>query len=275
MPEGPEIRRAADTVEKQVAGRIIDRIYFGLEPLKPWESRLTGLKIKRISTHGKAMVMHIGRDLFIYSHNQLYGRWRCCKSDRYPSSNRQLRMVIDCQDRSALLYSASDIAVLNSAQLEQHPFLSKLGPDVLDSTVTPDDIVARLTSDKFRNRRLGNILTDQSFVAGLGNYLRCEVLFVCGLDPRSRGKDLEEESLQALADAMLGLAKQSYLTGGITNDLERANSLMEQGASFRQARHHVYSRAGSPCYRCGSVINRSQGSGQAIYYCPQCQSVSS
>ena len=55
-------------------------------------------------------------------------------------------------------------------------------------------------------------------------------------------------------------ADGSFYTG-ITNDLERANSLIEQGASFRQARHHVYSRAGSPCYRCGSVINRSQGSG--------------
>ncbi len=272
MPEGPEIRRAADTVEKQIAGRFIDRIYFGQKPLKKWERKLTGLKIKRIATHGKAMVIHLEKGLHIYSHNQLYGRWRCCKSNKYPATNRSLRIAIDCQGRSALLYSASDIAVLDKDGLAQHPFLSKLGPDVLDKSVTPEVIVARLRSDRFSNRQLRSVLHDQSFVAGIGNYLRCETLYFCGLDPRMRSRDLDDKNVEYLANAILDLAKQSYHTGGITNDLEYANSLMEQGAKFKDVRHYVYSRKGKPCYYCNTTIRKTQGSGQAIYYCPECQS---
>jgi formamidopyrimidine-DNA glycosylase len=33
MPEGLEIRRSVDDLEKQIAGRKIDRIYFGLDSL--------------------------------------------------------------------------------------------------------------------------------------------------------------------------------------------------------------------------------------------------
>lgn len=75
MPEGPEIRRLADALQKQIAGRVIDSIRFGLEPLKQWEQCLTGVKITKVETYGKAMVTRFDNDLNINNHNQLYGRW--------------------------------------------------------------------------------------------------------------------------------------------------------------------------------------------------------
>ena len=275
MPEGPEIRRVADALEKQVAGRVIDRIYFGLDYLKVWENCLAGARIKCIETRGKAMLTHLdmGRDedLSIYSHNQLYGRWHFCNTGEYPDSKRQLRMAIDCQGQSALLYSASDIAVLNQYRLLEHPFLSKLGPDVLNQSTTVDNLVERLCLTQYRNRQLGGVLTDQSFVAGLGNYLRCEILFYAGLHPGVRARDLNDRELHFLANAILELARQSYQTGGITNNPEHAKSLIEQGASFEDARFYVFRRQGLACYRCGSDIEKKPQAGQACFYCPECQ----
>ena len=275
MPEGPEIRRIADALEKQVAGRVIDRIFFGLDSLKAWEDRLTGSRIKSIETCGKAMLTHLdmGRDedLSIYSHNQLYGRWHFCNTDEYPDSKRQLRMAIDCQGKSALLYSASDIAVLDQHELQEHPFLSKLGPDVLSQSTTVENLVECLSSAKVRNRQLGGVLTDQSFVAGLGNYLRCEILFYSRLHPKVRSSDLNDEQLYLLANAILKLARQSYQTGGITNQLDHAQQLMNQGESFEDARFYVFRRQGLNCYCCGSQIEKKLQAGQACFYCPQCQ----
>ncbi len=275
MPEGPEIRRAADALEKQVAGRVIDSIRFGLDSLKPWESRLAGAKINKIETYGKAMVirLHVTNesDLNIYSHNQLYGRWVTCDTDNYPNSNRQLRIAIDCQGKSALLYSASDIAVVSNDELQQHPFIRKLGPDVLDPSTTAEAIVQRLRSRSYRNRQLGSILTEQSFIAGLGNYLRCEILFYSHLHPTVRSGDLQEEKLQLLAKSILKLARQSYQTAGITNDPKNAKQLMKQGADFEQARFYVFRRESLPCYRCGSLIEKISQAGQPCYCCPQCQ----
>ena len=275
MPEGPEIRHIADALEKQVAGRVIDRIFFGLDSLKAWEDRLTGSRIKSIETCGKAMLTHLdmGRDedLSIYSHNQLYGRWHFCNTDEYPDSKRQLRMAIDCQGKSALLYSASDIAVLDQHELQEHPFLSKLGPDVLSQSTTVEDLVECLRSAKVRNRQLGGVLTDQSFVAGLGNYLRCEILFYAGLHPGVRSRDLNEKELYFLANAILELVRQSYQTSGITNNLEHAQKLMEQGASFEDARFYVFRRNGLDCYRCGGLIEKFSQAGQACFCCLECQ----
>lgn len=271
MPEGPEIRRIADALEKQLAGRIIDHIYFGLASLKQWESRLTGAKITKIKTYGKAMVTCLDNELNIYSHNQLYGRWHFCNTGDYPDTKRQLRLAIDCQAKSALLYSASAISVLSQQELQHHPFIRKLGPDVLSRTITVEHIVERLRSTKFRNRQLGGVLTDQSFVAGLGNYLRCEILFYSGLHPEVRSRDLDDKKCHLLADVILKMPRQSYQTDGITNNLERAEQLMKQGLTFEDARFYVFRRQGLACYRCNSLIEKFSQAGQACYCCPLCQ----
>lgn len=281
MPEGPEIRRQADALEKQITGRVVDSIRFGLQPLKKWEKSLTGASVKSIETYGKAMVIrlhkigHNGKldELNIYSHNQLYGRWVFCPTAEYPETRRQLRLAIDCQGKSALLYSASDIAVLDNQALKQHPFICKLGPDVLHSTTTVALISERLASARYRNRQLGAVLTDQSFVAGLGNYLRCEILFYCQLHPGLRARDLDKKQLQRLARSMLRLSRQSYQTAGITNKLDFAQQLMKQGMSFEDSRFYVFRRQGLPCYRCGSLIEKNAQAGQACYCCPQCQTM--
>jgi len=275
MPEGPEIRRIADALEKQLAGRVIKHIYFGLELLKRWQDQLTGAKVSSIETYGKAIVIHLRSidncQLCIYSHNQLYGRWHFCKTGDYPDSKRQLRIKIDCQGESALLYSASDIAVFQQHELKQHPFIKKLGPDVLKKSTTVKQIVERLNLAKYKNCQLGRVLTDQSFVAGLGNYLRCEILFYAGLHAKVRSCDLNKKQLHLLADAMLKLARQSYKTEGITNNLEQAKQLIKQGASFEDARFYVFRRQGLACYRCNSLIEKKLQAGQACFYCPQCQ----
>lgn len=271
MPEGPEIRRVADALQAQVGGRVIDRIFFGLASLKKWQPRLQDCRIEKIETRGKAMLTRLNNGLSIYSHNQLYGRWVFCDSNDYPQTKRQLRLAIDCQEKSALLYSASEISVLDEAALLSHPFLSKLGPDVLNRETTVELIVERLRSKKFSNRQLGGILTDQSFVAGLGNYLRCEILFYVSLNAAVRSKDLDDKKLRLLAKSILQLPRQSYQTAGITNHLPAAKKLMKQGATFEDARFYVFRREGLSCYRCGTHIENKSQAGQPCYFCPTCQ----
>lgn len=272
MPEGPEIRRAADAVSTAIKGRKTTKVEFGHTHLKPFESRLTGLRVTKVTSRGKAMLTRFENGLTIYSHNQLYGRWYIQNSTEYPDTGRQLRLAIHNRKHSALLYSASEIEVLDESELLRHPFLTRLGPDVLDTTTDSRVVMQRLTSKRFSNRRLGNLLTDQSFLAGLGNYLRCEILFVCGLHPAMRPGDCSDETLTVLAATIIKLTQQSYLTAGITNDLMRAQALKHGGADFEEFRFHVFRRAEKPCYQCGEVISKIQAGSQACYLCPQCQS---
>ncbi len=272
MPEGPEIRRAADQVAAAIKGKKAEHLFFAHDHLKPYEQLLAETTVYAVDTFGKAMLTRFSNGLNIYTHNQLYGRWHCCKAGEHPDISRRLRLAIHNSDYSALLYSASDITILKDDEINNHPFLKKLGPDILAPGTDISIIINRLRERRFCNRQLGNLLTDQSFVAGLGNYLRCEILFVAGLSPDLRPKQLDNDKIRQLAAAILVLPRQSYETGGITNELPHAKQMIDEGSSFENARFHVFRREGMPCYRCRATIVRVRQAGQPTYLCPDCQS---
>ncbi len=274
MPEGPEIRRLRNRLAEAIEGETAQRIEFHLPRLTEWNGRLDGCHITAIESRGKALLTHIDSGHSIYSHNQLYDRWFVVPPGEPPDTRRQLRLAIHTRRYRALLYSASDIEVWPTDQLSEHPFLKRLGPDVLDETTTTAMVLERLRDKAWWRRRLGGFLTDQSFVAGLGNYLRCEILFVAGLHPNQRPCDLDELQLARLASAILELPRQSCETGGITNDLTRAEALRASGAGFEEYRFHLFRRAGRRCYRCGTPIRFEKRGGQGCYYCPGCQKAS-
>jgi endonuclease VIII len=272
MPEGPEIRRAADRIAKAIVDRPVIELYFAFDHLKRFECQLQGQTILSVSPRGKALLTRFESGLTIYSHNQLYGVWMVRKAQSYPVTRRQLRLAIHNEQKSALLYSASEIEVLDEFQLDHHPFLSRIGPDVLDPTTTVQQIVDRLLDRAFVKRRLSLILLDQHFLSGLGNYLRSEILFVAGVYPELRPIDCSETQIAKLAEACLAIPMQSYQTGGITNDLDRAMALKAAGAKRWQYRHYVFSRETRSCYQCETPILRSEFGGRRCYYCPICQS---
>jgi len=273
MPEGPEIKRAADEIAKAIAHQPLTSLSFAFEHLKPYEPILAKEQIWAVQPKGKALLIRFQNQLSIYSHNQLYGKWFIQKSGVYPSTNRQLRLAIHTQKKSALLYSASDISVLTIEQIAVHPFLSRLGPDVLDDATTLEQVRERFLDKRFYRRALTGLLLDQGFLCGLGNYLRSEVLFVAKVHPSYRPINCIPEQILGLAEGAIAVSRQSYLTKGITNNLEIAANLKQQGYPFREYRHYVFNREGKPCFICGTEILKQLAGGRRIYFCPNCQRI--
>ncbi|MEM6592129.1 MAG: endonuclease VIII [Cyanobacteria bacterium P01_C01_bin.73] len=271
MPEGPEIRKAADKIERAIAGQTVAEIFFAFEHLKPYQEKLIGTTVTRIRTYGKAMVTDFDSDWCIYSHNQLYGKWMVRRPYSYPDTNRQLRLAIHTAKKSALLYSASDIEVWPQAEIDTHPFIQKLGLDVLDSAVAAVQIREVALKKTFYRRQFATLMLDQGFLCGIGNYLRSEILFVGGIHPTKRPTDCTDDQLDRWSEAAIALPRQSYAHSGITNDLELVALLKDQGCSRRQYRHWVFGRANQPCYRCGTKIVKASTGGRRIYICPTCQ----
>lgn len=263
MPEGPEIRRAADRIADVLVGRPVDAISFAFEHLRPFEKQLTGSLVDAIDTHGKAMLTRFDNGLTLYTHNQLYGRWYTTRRGQLPETRRSLRVALHSGTHSALLYSASDISVLTQAQLETHPFLSRLGPDILDSRLNTDVIIGRLNQKRFMRRSLAALYLDQSFLAGLGNYLRSEILYRARLHPKLRPVDISAEAQRQLARQTLKISQRSYRTGGIT--------LTKSRSGEGRNRFWVFARASRPCYECGDRIVRKNYSSRRLYICPGCQ----
>ena len=248
MPEGPEIRRAADMLSTAIVGKTLTAAWFAFPALKIYEQRLAGTQVTQIVTRGKALLTCFSNDLVLYSHNQLYGVWRVGLPETLPETKRDLRVRLTTADSAVSLYSASDIDMLTTEQLSTHPFLQRIGPDVLDMTVTAEQVQERLLSPRFRRRQFSGLLLDQTFLAGLGNYLRAEILWQAELAPQHRATDLSPEQLMALSQALLEIPRLSYRTRGEGDE-----------------------RAGKPCARCGHLIERTVLSSRPFYGCSHCQ----
>lgn len=271
MPEGPEIRLAADSVAKVLLDQPIVEVCFGLPQLQRFEKRLTGMTVIAVDTRGKAMLTRFDCGLTLYSHNQLYGRWFTLRRPKLPKTRRTLRVALHTPTHSALLYSASDIQVLNDKQLSGHAFLQRLGPDILDPELTEEKILRRLVSPEYRNRALGGLYLNQGFLAGNGNYLRSEILWAAGIDPASKPAQLSAATLEKLARETLAISRRSYRTRGITVLPGLAKDLKASGLTYQQYRFYVFGREKLPCHRCGASIERRLMGSRNVFVCPRCQ----
>ena len=269
MPEGPEIRRAADRLAEVMIGRPLTLAWFAFPGLKRFEQSLRGHVVESIVPHGKALLTGFDHGWTLYSHNQLYGVWTVARAGERPDTSRSLRVALENSEHAILLYSASDVAMWRTRDLGRHPFLAKLGPDVLDPALDAATVAARLQDPRFSRRNLGALLLDQAFLAGMGNYLRAEVLFAARLHPRQRGCELDPTQTGVLAKALLDIPRRSYATRGIeAAGGMRREYLTDTPDAFRFA---VFDREGQPCPVCGTAIRRMESSGRRLYLCPRCQ----
>ena len=275
MPEGPEIRRAADRVAAVIVGETIEDVYFGLPELQPFARLLESATVTAVETRGKAMLTRFNNGYVLYSHNQLYGRWFTAKRPEMPDTRRSLRVALHSATKSALLYSASDIQVLTDEQLPRHPFLQRLGPDILDENLTPDDVVERLQDRAFRNRSLGALYLDQGFLAGNGNYLRSEILWAARVNPWQKPSQLDAGELRTLAGVTLQLSRRSYKSGGRTVPTRLLAERRAAGERRSGARFFVFGREQAGCPQCPDQIERHKIGSRNIFVCPGCQSTQS
>jgi len=271
MPEGPEIRRAADKIEAVLKDKTTEKIYFGLAPLKKFAKPLMGCKVLGLETRGKALLTHFDCGYTIYSHNQLYGVWHVVKRDKLPKTNRQLRLAIHTKEHSALLYSASDISVWQTEKVEEHPFLKRIGPDILNPRLSWREVAERLQSKAFAGRALNSVYLDQTFLAGLGNYLRSEILFLAGVHPEQKARDLTKGQIGKLARTTLEISQRSYVLAGVTLSERQYTALKKKGVSYGKARFFVFGRSKQPCRICGTKIQRTTANSRRIYICGGCQ----
>jgi len=270
MPEGPEVRREADRIAKVVAGKRLEKVFFGQPHMQRAAEALNGAQVRSVRTHGKAMLTHFDNGYTVYSHNQLYGKWFIRRRGRELDTGRQLRFGLYTDTHCALLYSASSIELWETEQLDEHPFLRKLGPDVLDDKLQWRVVGQRLASAEFNRRSLSSLYLDQGFLAGIGNYMRSEILFAAGLAPTLKPLQLARGALGELARSTLKVSQRAYATAGITNAPSKVAQMRRQGLLRRAYRFAVFDREGLPCLRCNTPIKKIIAS-RRLYFCPQCQ----
>lgn len=208
---------------------------------------------------GKALLLRFAGGTTICTHNQLYGRWLFAEAGRRPDTNRQLRLALSTHERSALLYSASAIQVIEPGNLDKHPFIARAGLDILSSGASVDRIAAWIRRDSFARKRLGHLLLDQGFLAGVGNYLRSEIQYASGLHWQLRPGDLDDRAIRRLAETAHTLMWRSTVSPTIPSRLPDSSARAGIGAITATTCSAATARSATPATRPSSARQSAAG----------------
>ena len=269
MPEGPETRYIADRVRQLLAGMPLTEARFSPPALKSFEKSLKGRAVVAVEARGKALLTSFDNGMTLYTHSQLLGYWDFQRKTPPDPPQGSPRVYLATASGSAALHIAPKVEMWKTSEIQTHPFLAKLGPDILDPAVTAKDFIARLGKAPFAARKLAALLLQQEFAAGMGNYLRSEVLYEARLSPLRTGASLDAGESKALAAALLAVARRSYRSkfkGTLPGSSK--DYLAHTAKTFR---YQVFEREAYPCASCGGGIVMERLASRRLYWCPVCQ----
>lgn len=231
----------------------------------------------------------------------MWGRWQVMPTDELGDPDRRERARLVNAEKACVLWSAPVFEIGEGRPYDANEYLRSLGPDILPYEGAFDDkeFLRRLLLPENTDREIGVTLLDQRIAAGIGNYLRAEILFHCRLNPFRKTGSLSRQELGCLLASIPAVAKMAYEQRGVTIDdawrerLRTDDYLVYPGTRFRETatRHAVFRRTNLPCLECGEPIRQlrqvtfvagddEDGSLQKpveksriIYFCPRCQGV--
>jgi formamidopyrimidine-DNA glycosylase len=303
MPEGPEVRKYADALDQVLSGRVVLSLEARTREARKWlehnEQQLSGRRVERVVSHGKHLIGYISGDFFFHSHLMMWGRWQTFsvaargkeKTFELPEKDRRERARIVVEGGAAILLSAPIFNVGHGDPYKQIEILSTLGPDALPYRGRFDrrEFQRRLFLPEHYEETIGAALLNQQIVAGLGNYLRAEILFNCKLNPWLTVRELTKRNVTCLTRSIPQLAADAYTRSATAPDADRERmasdpALVYQPGREYGTRHLVFRRTNLPCLRCGEAIRQlrqktiqrgdeEEERTRIVYFCAKCQGV--
>ncbi|MBW3637673.1 MAG: hypothetical protein KY445_14605, partial [Armatimonadetes bacterium] len=222
MPEGPEVRRYALQLASALENESITHFSARTRDAKAFllehPNLFQGRNIERIRSHGKHLFGTIEGDIGFHSHLMMWGRWSLHRGAEVVEIDRRERARIETPDAVAILLSAPVFEIFQGDPYREIANLTTLGPDVLpyDGPFDTPLWQKRLLAPENGAREIGAVLLDQRISAGIGNYLRADILFFCRIDPYKRVGELSSEEIAALSEEIPRVARRAFEGEGIS-----------------------------------------------------------
>jgi formamidopyrimidine-DNA glycosylase len=264
VPELPEVETYRRELEARLVGRTLRRVSIHdprlTMPLDPEEvaAELEGERVAAVDRRGKYLILRFESGLRLLVHLRMTGGF-----PTGPATHE--RALAELDDGSRLVYRDlrrfGTWLVLEEGDLDAY-LAARLGPEPLGPGFGAAHLAARLAG---RRVSVKGALLDQRVVAGLGNIYADEALWYARVHPLRPAGSLSREEVRALARGI-----RTALRRGI----ERQGANLGDGAyptGSMQDEFRVYGRAGEPCPRCGSPIEKTRVAGRGTHYCPGCQ----
>ena len=267
-----------ETIRSRLAPRLEGRTLERVEIVDPRLTRpeppeaiaqaLEGERILAVGRRGKYLVFEFesGRHLLVHlrmTGNVEHPAQGGLAADPYRRAVVRLDDGSDVAYRDVRRFGTWDL--LEPGELEDYFAARRLGGEPLERGFT-----ARALSESLSGRRapIKAALLDQRAAAGIGNIYADEALWRARIHPLRSAGSLDGDEITRLRKAIraaleMGIARQGATLRDYRDPEGRRGRMQEE---FK-----VYGRAGEPCPRCGTPIDKTRVGGRGTWYCPQCQ----
>ncbi len=275
MPELPEVEITRRHLEPVVCGAVVAEVAvrrdraLRLQPCpEDFTSRLRGRRILAIGRRGKYLLADVGDGLTWLTHLGMSGRMSVAAPGDPEAAHTAVVVTLEGGPEVRFVdpRTFGHTAVLTPEELAAAG-PARLGPDALDALPRSPALAARLAG---RSAPIKPLLLDQRLLAGLGNIYADEVLYRARLRPDRAAGSLSGGEVAALRRAVRPVLEASLRRGG-TSLADLAYLLPDGRAGGYLERLAVYGRAGEPCRRCRTAVERIVQRGRSAYFCPECQ----
>jgi endonuclease-8 len=265
MPEGHTIHKIAKDHSKLLVGETL-AVSSPQGRFTADAERVDGAELERIYPFGKHLFYEWSTGEVGHVHLGLFGKYKIYKTDEPPEPKGAVRMRLTAPNATIDLNGPTACTI--GSPDERDAILARLGPDPIHRNARPDAMYDKMSRSK---RTIGELLMDQSVVAGVGNVYRAEILFINGIHPRRPGKDCDPVELQAIWATAQGLLRDGVRAGRILT-VPRDESGVPPGKRIPRA-EATYAYKRDRCLRCGTEIQRADMANRTVYWCPICQPV--
>lgn len=306
MPELPEVETTTVGLRGRIIGLTITDVWTNYDSphfkgsetikdptyFKSFNKLVSGKKIIGVNRRAKNILIGLssGKSILIHmkmTGHLLYGKY--CFDKKSPNDpwvpiepeglkdpyNRRVRFVLVFNNGKHLALSDTrkfaKITLLNSGDRTKSEHLESIGPEPLNKEFSFE--VFDKAIDRRQNGKIKQVLMDQSVIAGIGNIYADETLWLSGIHPVEKVKNIAQTKRKLLYKAIIETLRKSILSGG--DSMSDYRNVDGEKGGF-QEKHHAYQRTGSKCDKrgCGGTIVKITVGGRSTHYCNRHQILS-
>ena len=260
MPEGHTIHRAARDHCRVLSGQKLS-VSSPQGRFSNGACLLDAQFCETVEAFGKHLIYRFQNKLALHVHLGLFGR---IQKQRLPLKNPKgaVRVRMICETHFIDINGPTICEVLDQSGIDA--LINRIGPDVLRTDANPE-----ISFQKIQRSRLpiGQLIMDQSIMAGIGNIYRTEILWRQAIHPEIPGNAISRQNFDRIwNDAAYLLAIGVKRNAIITVDAEIISKKRSD------EKYNIFGKV--VCPKCDGKLRRLEINKRKAFVCDACQSLS-
>lgn len=266
MPEGPEVKRVGESLAERISLKKLKEIkilsgrYQKTCPENFLEiSNQLPVEIAGPGVHGKFIFIILKNKWTIWNTLGMTGGWS-------EKREKHSRVEFVLEDGSVFFNDQRNFGTIKFVN-DSNLLVSKLrslGPDMLASNISDSDFLKIMR--RYQKKTLPEVLMNQSAIAGVGNYIKAECLYLSKLSPHRIVSSVSDDELINLKSNICSVMKESFESGGAT--IRTYKGFNGESGEYG-SRFIVYNQKQDPAGN--SVIKEKTKDGRNTHWVPEVQ----